>query len=313
MTSPIPESSREACREALPGLLRAHGFDPDTPVVEDRDGWVNPCYFVGSDVVVRFNSRDPDVPKFRREYLAFELCREAGLPVPDVIAYDISLRYAPFEALLVERLPGGSIESSWPDLSERSRDALARAAGELMAALHDLEPPRWGDLGADEDSASWLEFVAREFDRVASAALLDGCLVRDDIERMRGLLTERLPAVARVDTPSLVHRDLHLGNLLHVGDRITGLLDFEWGLSGDPEWDVLIGETTADICAGSWPPRLAAYRALRPADDDAQARREAYALLHNIDFCTVTKLHFPNEHEQTVAATRAYARRLSDR
>ena len=72
VASPIPRHIKDTCRAALPALLAAHGLDSSAPIVQDEQGWVNPCYFVGDDLVVRFNSRDPEQPKFTRETVAFD-------------------------------------------------------------------------------------------------------------------------------------------------------------------------------------------------------------------------------------------------
>ena len=46
----------------------------------------------------------------------------------------------------------------------------------------------------------------------------------------RGLL-------AQVRSGALAHCDFHYENILQDGGRLSGLLDFEWAISGDPAYD----------------------------------------------------------------------------
>ncbi len=305
MTSPIPPAAKAACRAALPGLLAAHGVRVTGAVVEDDEGWVNPCYFVGDEVVVRFNSRDPELPKFRREVVAFALARERGVPVPEVVVHDRSLRHSPFEALIALRLPGRPIERSWPDLDEGTRVALAERVGALLASLHGIDPGGFGELAADpgERFPTWHERVVDTLDRHCAAARSAGLLSAEDVRRAQRIVAARSDALATVERASLVHGDLHFGNVLHVGGAVTGVLDFEWSRAGDPVADLLITAVVGEICPGGLAPLLAAYRDVRPEPRGCAERTDVCRLLRGIEMSVVTRWHFPDEAADTLRRT----------
>ncbi|RYZ76224.1 MAG: hypothetical protein EOP04_32315, partial [Proteobacteria bacterium] len=44
--------------------------------------------------------------------------------------------------------------------------------------------------------------------------------------------------IKSVERRTLIHGDFHFGNLLYEGERISGILDFEWSCAGDPLFDL---------------------------------------------------------------------------
>jgi len=313
MRSPDAVAVKARCLAALPGLLRAHGLDSAAKIVQDDEGGVNPCFFIGEDIVVRFNARDPELPKFRREVVSFALARGAALPVPDVIAHDTTRRHAPYEALIVRRLPGSSLERAWPDLDLGMQERAARDVGELMARLHGLHPEGFGELAIDAAARprSWLVHCRSVMDGRLADALREGVLDENDARRARRILVDREAELRGVERASLVHGDLHFGNILQVEGRVTGVVDFEWSSAGDPDMDLVTTGVVGEICPGSLAPLLAAYRVLRPANSDIERRLDVYRTLHNVLMCVVSTKYFPDEAAACLVATRAQLARAS--
>jgi len=276
--------------------------EPTTGEVrQDVEGWVNPCFFVGDRLVVRFNARDAHVPKFRRERVAYELLRTEGLPVPRVLHHDESRTRAPWEVLVTERLPGRSVESSWSDLDEKTRRDLAAEAGTLLARLHAIPIQGFGELAgpASERHATWKAWVLSDLERVLGEARDDDVLdeevlkTAEDAVRLR---VERIQAQGAVPfEAALVHGDFHLGNVLHVDGRVSGVLDLEWSLAGDPLFDLVSMNALDELTPGAREPLLEAWRAARPGEDGEGARLPIYRCLRNVVLTTISVLHFTEE------------------
>jgi aminoglycoside phosphotransferase (APT) family kinase protein len=190
------------------------------------------------------------VPKFTRETVAFGLARAAGLPVPDVVVHDRSCRHAPYEALAVRRLPGRAVEQSWPDLDTATRERLARQVGEVMGRLHGIDPGGFGEMAAPPATRTrpLADLMHEALEERLADALHAGVLEDEDAARAREVVAAREAALRRVTRPALVHGDLHFGNVLHVGDRITGVLDFEWSRSGDPVDELVSSWCVRELC-----------------------------------------------------------------
>jgi len=289
------------CRASIPALFEKLGLPAPQSVVQDEEGWVNPCFFV-DETVVRFNARDPHEPKHHRERSAYALARDAGLPVPQVLALDESREAAPFSVLVTERLPGRSLEASWAEVPESRRDAVAEQSGRLLAALHEIELESFGELpGVDgQGPGTWRGWLTARCEAELEQAREEQVFDESERARYRALFEREAPGLEAVTSPRLVHRDYHFSNLLHVDGHLSAVLDFEWAIAGDPEADLLNANAIAQVeprAADRW---LAAYRELRPEREGAGRRRRLYQSLYNLTLSLVAARHFP------VAEARAY-------
>ncbi len=82
MRSPNHLEIKKRCQESIAPLIAKYQLGTPTQFVIDDAGWVNPCIFVNDAFVFRFNARDPNLPKYQREKIAFELLKDTNVPVP---------------------------------------------------------------------------------------------------------------------------------------------------------------------------------------------------------------------------------------
>jgi Phosphotransferase enzyme family len=157
-----------------------------------------------------FIEEEPVAPQ--REVDALRFAFSGGLPVPEVVAADVTGTevgdHVP--VLLMTFLPGRAI--AVPDL-----DKLA----EVAATIHDLEP---GDLG--HDYFPWYEStmsrppVASTWPQLWETAL--------------ELWVDAMPAYR----PTFIHRDFHPGNVLWLRGRASGIVDWPAACRGPSGCDV---------------------------------------------------------------------------
>ena len=165
---------------------------------------------------------------------------------------------------LIEFLPGVSV--SEPTVGQ------VRAVGEALARIHlaaaDFPDKRTNAMGV------------AEWQRLAAACGPDGLrsidpLLADLVARELALLAVRWPT----DLPrSVIHADLFPDNVLMLGDRVTGLIDFYFACNDLTAYDVAV--THAAWCFGdagrTFRPDLSAallsgYESLRPLTVDERA------------------------------------------
>ncbi|MEO6042027.1 MAG: homoserine kinase [Croceibacterium sp.] len=189
-----------------------------------------------------------------------------GSPVPRTIHDRAG---APFRTIgekavaLIEFLTGVSVDPPSPE--------QARAVGCALAGLHlnvaDFAGTRANALGPD----GW-------------RALFDDCghagLARIDPE-LPGLVAQELSAVAARwpgDLPrSVIHADLFPDNVLLLGTRVCGLIDFYFACTDVTAYDLAVTHAAWSFHAdGRFRPRVAAalidgYEAIRPLSDGERA------------------------------------------
>lgn len=168
------------------------------------------------------------------EYRVMEGLVPTPVPAPDPVLFcgDESVLGDPF--FLMEWLDGEPVHLG-ADLPPRFRNPQGRARfGECvvdtLAAVHSADPAPFADACETWTAREQVLDAVERLDRAADATGLEVPSLRRT--------GEWLLANAPVDSDlRLVHGDFRPGNLLFVGDdrpRVTGVLDWEAALLGDP-------------------------------------------------------------------------------
>lgn len=150
------------------------------------------------------------------------------LPVatPGLLAcgeYENGWRY-----VLMSRLPGTELAAAWPAIPRPDQDRVVSAAGELLAALHGLDPgPLPGILGPPD----WAGFLAGQ--RATAAARQREVNLPDPwLTQIEGFL-DSVPLPPGPE-PVLLHTEVTREHLLVTPGTwtLSGLLDFETAMTG---------------------------------------------------------------------------------
>ncbi|HEY8270201.1 MAG TPA: aminoglycoside phosphotransferase family protein, partial [Pseudobdellovibrionaceae bacterium] len=235
MRTPDHLKIKETCRLAILPLMTKHGLGSPINILVDETGWVNPCFFVNDKFVFRFNARDPELPKYQREKFAFDLLKTSTVPVPQKVILDETKTSAPFDVLITEMIPGENLETAWPKLNTEQRENLAENAGKLLKQMTTMQLPLFGELastGPFPKTETWVSYLQAKLSFHLGEALSLEIFDRKVIEKFWNTFNKHVSALSEVSIPRLVHVDFHFGNLLFVGDQITGVVDFEWAFAG---------------------------------------------------------------------------------
>jgi aminoglycoside phosphotransferase (APT) family kinase protein len=267
-------------REQIAAIWQAYGLGPVETIAVPRRGCSNACFLVNDNRVVRFQVTELPLHKFRTEKCAYDLLRGGELPVPELLALDESRELVPYAFVVMTRLPGETVYDSWTGLDGRTREQLAFEAGRYQALLHQRTLPAFGSLGrlAEGGFPTWTayleDYVARHSRQARDEDLLDATTTT----RVEQLLARFQRLMAAVTTGCLLHSDYHFENILQQEGRITGIIDFEWAMSGDPVFDCRIDETLAE-CPGSVEPFYAGYASVSPLTEHHRLKADFYRLL----------------------------------
>lgn len=248
----------------------------------------------GDDLVVRFYpanrsnvvNQEPDL---------IDRCRRIGLPVPMSIGDSRTGPTSPLAYVAYRWIGGKTLQEV---LAIEDKGILLPLAEELarhLGSLREIQFQGAGELASATRarSADWESFVKQSM-RVGLAAvrkhaLLDVPLV-DDI----AWLVEGRQNASVQETHSLVWGDINFGNVL-VGDdgRISGLIDFESCLSGDP----LATLGYAHAAHGSHPfISLLLQNWPRPLTDRDLDQVAVYAILRALRLAPYAHLPLPTGH-----------------
>ena len=227
----------------------AEKYFPDDPVKEYRElkgGTFNVAYELqlcsGKTVIlkvapeksVRVMASEKNI--MATEVWAMELAGTNPLiPVAKVLGYDKSCTLCPSEYFFMEKLKGERLDVIKEQLSQEQQDDIYMQMGMLNKQINAFTGPAFGYPGQPD-------FMGDSWPKVFSW-MIHGCLkdaedagvdlkispekLADCLEADRGIFEE-------VTVPRLVHWDGWDGNIFVENGRISGLIDWERALYGDP-------------------------------------------------------------------------------
>jgi aminoglycoside phosphotransferase (APT) family kinase protein len=218
--------------------------------VAKLDGGTNSAVFEvrardGRAVVVKVYS-DRLHWKLEKEVFVYGLLDGVDLaaPVPAVLAADESKALLPQNVLVLTRLDGVPVSSLVDRLSDRELARITRQIGAFLRSLHELGFDAFGYVGTDgivRAHDTNLRYMRFQFDKkLREFAELGGDdALRRRIERHVDRREELLAGCRRA---VYCHNDVNYGNVLVADDgsgrRMSGMLDFENVLAGDPLLDL---------------------------------------------------------------------------
>jgi aminoglycoside phosphotransferase (APT) family kinase protein len=270
-------------------VARHLGTDPDgVRLRRSPTGKFNSTYFVeaaGRPLVLRIApSDDRDRMLFyehrmmRQEPALHALLRErTDVPVPAILAHDFGHRHIGRDYLIMERRPGSPI-SGLANLTGRGFDGILREVGRCLRQIHGLTGDRYGYVGEHrpmEPQPDWPSAFHVMWDMILDDIERCGGYSPEEAAHMRRLLDRHLEVFDRPVPASLLHMDVWAENILADGSgRLTGLIDWDRALWGDPEIEFAV----LDYCGISEPPFWEGYGAERDTSPEAEVRRVFYLL-----------------------------------
>jgi aminoglycoside phosphotransferase (APT) family kinase protein len=183
--------------------------------------------------------------KMQKEVTVIGLVRDRlGVPAPKILSADDSKRLLGLNFIVMTKLDGLVLGEMEQALAPARRASAYVQIGRLLRDFHAISMEAFGYIGPKgiwTAHATNRGYLAHQFQRKLAEfgerggdAGLAG--------RMAAHVAERAGLFDACTQPVLCHNDLHAGNLLATigkGDlQLTGVLDFEGALSGDPLMDV---------------------------------------------------------------------------
>jgi len=227
------------------------------------------------------------------EPLFHKLLEENGVPTVKVVKYasenvDIGREY-----MITEYLP--SITMNDPLLRQTDLSSVYKEVGQYMRKLHTITSDRfgWKRPGSDHSEFdTWPQFVLAYMTEVANSTEEYELFEREHIEFLRALFNNKIALFGGVETPNMIHKDLHEGNiLLHQRDgqyTVSAIIDMGWVMFGDRKWEFLSRcMINQDYLNG--------YGEDMPQDAEFKEMSLLYKLLHGFFTAYLVMVEYGNE------------------
>ncbi|MNW37298.1 Phosphotransferase enzyme family protein [compost metagenome] len=212
--------------------------------LELKDGWFNSAYVLtmedGMKTVLKVAPHNAGgTLRYERNMMEAEVdvlrhLKNTGvIPVPEVYYYNNSAVEP--EYFIMEYLEGQPYNKIKDQLTDLEREQIEVELGRYNRLINDITGKIFGYYAIqDKHGTCWWE-VFRDMmsDLLADARDAKLALPAAD-EEIMGLLDKHRAALKEVTTPRLVHWDLWDGNLFVEDGHITGIIDCERAIWGDP-------------------------------------------------------------------------------
>jgi fructosamine-3-kinase len=249
--------------------MRAFGVglaSDNDAAVELKDGWFNATYAArltdGRDVVLKVAPPPGaavmgyEANIIRTEVATMRLVRHnSAIPVPEIHAFDDACDLCDAPYFFMEKLAGESLEHVRNSLPDDVQASIRFQIGAIVRAINGFTGSYFGYPGNPELRAGdWKS----AFLKIVNSVLADGAARNVDYgfpgAELRSVVEKHAAALEEVRIAHLVHWDAWDPNFFVRDGRITGLLDFERALWGDPlmeaQFRPIFGRFGADILRG---------------------------------------------------------------
>lgn len=203
-------------------MLGMHEVKPDS-ITEATAGNVNATYLT-SEYVIKINKK-----KNERKYLPNKIISDTlgtSAPVVQVVAYDF-FEKTPYEVLVMKRAPGTMLLDDMFALSEAQQIMLFKQVLDVVNRAHTITFPTFGGINDESEAFPvYADYLKHEFSHYMRDMREQHIGDEADIQKLENYFYKHV-AVFEDEIPVFVHTDIHMANILHEGDRLTAIIDFD--------------------------------------------------------------------------------------
>lgn len=201
------------------------------------------------EVIIRSHPRGVKNGYFHVESLAAEKAKEQGIPAYKTLAIHDFSGGDDFAFQVIEKLSGTALQK-WLEQHPQDEAKLLKKAGETMAKLHTVKVEGFGPFDNEKAKKGDLVGLHTTFGEAVRAGLefnldvlkAEGIISDNTAKKITKLFGDDNPLL-NIDSAVLVHNDFADWNLLTDGSDITGVLDLDECVAGDPVSDIACWST----------------------------------------------------------------------
>ena len=219
-----------------------------TGIKELTEGLCNVAYDIswedGTSSILKIASSDRshntsnEVALMKAEVKAMKIVKEnCSFPVAEVLYYDTSQRLCDGDYFFMEKLPGENLMYLNEAMPVEVRDSLQEELGKIAAELSRVKYDTFGFLGEDDGYDSLYPFVRRLLSNLISDAKQRGIDICYDGDGLLAELEQDRSCFDLVHKASLVHWDMWIGNVFVKEHHVSGIIDWERAMWGEPFMD----------------------------------------------------------------------------
>lgn len=174
------------------------------------------------------------------EVKAMKIAKKTGeIPVPDVIGYDDSCTICNSPYFFMTKLDGRSLNMEKSSLSADQIAKIYIEVGKINQKINEISCPCFGYPGQPAFQGNeWYPVFQRMLEAGLQDAQNGNVDLKIPISTLRACLKRDKEIFDEVTEPKLIHWDCWDGNIFVKNGSVTGIIDWERSLWGDPLMEV---------------------------------------------------------------------------
>ena len=217
-------------------------------IKELTEGMCNVTYDItfedGSESILKIAAKDRrgntsnEVNLMQAEVSAMKLASEnCSFKVADIQYYDTSNTICDGHYFFMEKLKGDNFAFVREKMSEEEIAIVDTEIGKISRELSQVRNPEFGFLGEEKRYDSLFNFVKHMLENLISDAVKKDIDIVYDGQTLLNQLETDKSAFEAVKEASLVHWDMWAGNVFVKDGHVSGIIDWERALWGEPFMD----------------------------------------------------------------------------
>lgn len=182
-------------------------------------GNMNATFLTDKYVIKISNEKDP---QYQGNSIISKQLRD--VPVVNVLAYDYHDK-TDYEVLVMSKSEGNLWQDTIPEQDEATIEAIFRQILEVVHKASTLQGKNFGSV-ASANEVSYESLLERDLTECTQLIKTKKLAAIQDVDRLEQYVRKHLH-ILKDETPVLVHGDLHMGNILHLGSQLTCVIDWD--------------------------------------------------------------------------------------
>ena len=134
------------------------------------------------------------------------------------------------EYLLMEKISGKSLVYDWLKFSNKQKENFFAELAEQLKIFHSIKSDKYNiEIYLNKKYKNLRDAIENVIDfKCIDKDKLEKTY-QEDLELLEKYYNQNLKILDETDTAVFVHNDIHFENIFYENDRITGIIDFDWG------------------------------------------------------------------------------------
>ncbi|ERJ11012.1 aminoglycoside phosphotransferase family protein [Haloplasma contractile] len=237
-------------------VRKAFGEEIEVANIEElTEGYFNTAYLVtlnnGDKSVLKVSpSEDVTVMSYEKNLMKTEvftlesIYSIGGIPVPKVLYYDKNKEIINSDYFFMEFVEGKPLNNVRDQLTSEQYNKISSQLGDYAKKINSLDGNYFGSISrVDKRYNTWSDAFLSMIKELLDDAENMNVLLPCKSNELYSMISGYQEVLNKVKKPSLVHKDMWEGNIFidPKSSRITGIIDCERALFGDPLIEIVCG------------------------------------------------------------------------